>query len=566
MVQPRNVHARLLFSTVLLLLLAVVSYSSPFLQKGLAASGTHIVAAGDWGCSKNTEETIKLAKSMNPQLLLALGDYSYEKTATCWMNLIKPVDSITKINIGNHEDESDGLLNTYLSHFGLSKQFYSNDIKNVHVLTMSTEEKFETDSEQYSFVVNDLRNAANNPDIKWIIVSMHYPFYASPNTCKESDCAGNEDYRDIYHPLFDKYGVDLVLQGHVHNYQRSYPLNFNQESSSKPLITSTSKANYENPNGVIFAIVGTGGVNFHGLSGSASFMAYQQDSKFGILDMHFSDNKLDAKFVTNDGAPLDHFSISKTAKKKIIERISDNIVTDSKVKAVSSEEKGKAKPIIVKDQDGKPAITFKDENAVAVTDKTKTMTDEKVQEDKPAVTFNDENAVAVTDKSKPKTNELKVQEDKPAVTFNDENAAALADKTKTMTDEKVKEDKPAMTPKLSNDPPKDEKSMLLSEEKIEQADNNNDNNNINKPAMTTKLSNDPPTDDKPISQNGQDKSETSDQGKLTNDKPPVGGFDQQKGNTEKTDNNEFVDPDTDTDSDTGTNINTNEKDPFAPLK
>jgi len=84
--------------------------------------------------------------------------------------------------------------------------------------------------------------------------------------------------------------------------------------------------------------------------------------------------------------------------------------------------------------------------------------------------------------------------------------------------------------------------------------------------MTPKLSNDPPTDDKPISQNGQDKSESSDQGKLTNDKPPVGGSDQQKGNTEKTDNNEFVDPDTDTDSDTGTNINTNEKDPFAPLK
>ena len=108
--------------------------------------------------------------------------------------------------------------------------------------------------------------------------------------------------------------------------------------------------------------------------------------------------------------------------------------------------------------------------------------------------------------------------------------------------------------------------MLVSEEKIEQADKNNDNNNINKPAMTPKLSNDPPTDDKPISQNGQDKSESSDQGKLTNDKPPVGGFDQQKGNTEKPDNNEFVDPDTDTDSDSGTNINTNEKDPFAPLK
>ena len=553
MVQPRNVHARLLFSAVILLLLAVVIYSSPFLQKGLAASGTHIVAAGDWGCSKNTEKTVKLAQSMNPQLLLALGDYSYEKTATCWLNLIKPVESITKINFGNHEDESDSLLNSYLSHFSLTKQFYSYDIQNVHVLTMSTEEKFETDSEQYSFVVNDLRNAANNPDTKWIIVNMHYPFYASPNTCKESDCAGNEEYREIYHPLFDKYGVDLVLQGHVHNYQRSYPLNFNQESSSKPLVTSTSKADYQNPNGVIFAIVGTGGVNFHGLSGSAPFMAYQQDSKFGILDMHFSDNKLDAKFVTNDGSTLDHFSMSKTAKKKIIERISDNIVTDSNVKVVSDEKKSKAKPVIETDQNGKPTITFKDENAV--TDKTKTMTDEKVQEDKPAVTFKDENAV--TDKTKTMTDE-KVQEDKPAVTFKDENTAALADKTEPKTDEpKVQEDKPAITTKLSNDLPNDDESMLVSKEKIEQADSNN-----NKPAITTKPSNDPPTDDKPISQNSKDKSESSDQGKATNDKPPVGGFDEQLGNTDQSDNNEFVDPDTDT----GTNININEKDPFAPLK
>ena len=114
-----------------------------------------------------------------------------------------------------------------------------------------------------------------------------------------------------------------------------------------------------------------------------------------------------------------------------------------------------------------------------------------------------------------------------------------------------------MTTKLSNDLPKDDKSMLVSKEKIEQADSNN-----NKPAITTKPSNDPPTDDKPISQNSKDKSESSDQGKATNDKPPVGGFDQQLGNTDQSDNNEFVDPDTDT----GTNININEKDPFAPLK
>jgi hypothetical protein len=97
--------------------------------------------------------------------------------------------------------------------------------------------------------------------------------------------------------------------------------------------------------------------------------------------------------------------------------------------------------------------------------------------------------------------------------------------------------------------------MLISDEQIEQADNNN------KPAMTTKLSNDPPTDDKQISQNGQDKSESSDQSKPTNTNPAVGGISQHIGNTDQSDNDEFVD----TDTDTGTNINTNEKDPFASL-
>jgi len=78
----QNVHVKLVFSVVsLLLLLAMVTYAPPFLQKVLAASNTHIVAAGDWGCSSNTEKTVNNAKSMNPQLLLALGDYSYEKTS-----------------------------------------------------------------------------------------------------------------------------------------------------------------------------------------------------------------------------------------------------------------------------------------------------------------------------------------------------------------------------------------------------------------------------------------------------------------------------------------------------
>ena len=322
----------------------------------------------------DAQKAVNLAKSMNPQLILGLGDYSSEKTKDCWVNLIKPVASITKIAIGNHDDHYDGLADSYLKHYGLSKQFYSFDSKNVHVLTMATEEEFEAGSEQYNFVVNDLRKAANNPDTKWIIVTMHHPVYSSPNECNLSDCQGDEELSKTYHPLFDKYGVDLVLQAHVRNYQRSFPLDFNQESPSKPIVTSTNKGEYKNPDGIIFAIVGTGGGELkHDLDGQSSFVAYQQDTKFGILDMHFSENKLDAKFVAIDGSTMDQFSIAKTAKKAVIERISDDTFSDTNIKQVSDEQVTKAKPLAQQEvTEDKPAITFKLDEGATTDTKAKT--------------------------------------------------------------------------------------------------------------------------------------------------------------------------------------------------
>jgi hypothetical protein len=121
--------------------------------------------------------------------------------------------------------------------------------------------------------------------------------------------------RDTYHPLFDNYGVDLVLEAHMHSYQRSYPIEYNVDNPSKPIITSSDKNNYNNPSGEIFAIVATGGINFHSMAGKAPFTATQQDSKFGILEMQFSNSKLDAKFISNAGSTMDHFTVTKTTKK-----------------------------------------------------------------------------------------------------------------------------------------------------------------------------------------------------------------------------------------------------------
>jgi 3',5'-cyclic AMP phosphodiesterase CpdA len=54
---------------------------------------------------------------------------------------------------------------------------------------------------------------SSNPR-KWSIVSFHHPLYSA------SERRDNPELRDAWKPLFDKYGVDLVLQGHDHSYAR----------------------------------------------------------------------------------------------------------------------------------------------------------------------------------------------------------------------------------------------------------------------------------------------------------------------------------------------------------
>ena len=65
------------------------------------------VAVGDWGCNPNTQDTVNNIIAKKPELVLGLGDYSYRRTADCWLNLINPLEDRLKIVIGNHEIPRD---------------------------------------------------------------------------------------------------------------------------------------------------------------------------------------------------------------------------------------------------------------------------------------------------------------------------------------------------------------------------------------------------------------------------------------------------------------------------
>jgi predicted phosphodiesterase len=270
-----------------------------------SALAFNVAAAGDWGCGDNAKRTVSNMIKRSPERVLGLGDYSYQSTADCWLTIMDPIDHRTKISIGNHDDTSSSLLNQYMSHFGLSRQYYSFNYENTHFLVLSTE--MTSSSSQRDFAKNDLASAASNSDIDWIIVYMHKPMYTSPNNHDASSTM-----RDTYHPLFDRYGVDIVLVGHNHAYERSYPIRYDSEGNpATPIVTSTSKSSYSDFQGQIYATVGTGGKGIYTWDGKSSYIVTQYNGH-GFLDIDIVDNKLTARFYANsDGSIKDQFTITK---------------------------------------------------------------------------------------------------------------------------------------------------------------------------------------------------------------------------------------------------------------
>ncbi|HEU5461406.1 MAG TPA: metallophosphoesterase [Nitrososphaeraceae archaeon] len=278
---------------------------------GINLADFNFAAAGDWGCTSDTTNTLKNIIAHDPEFVLALGDLSYEDSAKCWLDIISPIANKTMIAIGNHDTESPTKLKEYMDFFGLKGQYYSFNFQNVHFIVMSTELPYEEGSAQYNFVNNDLSKVSLNPDIDWIIVDYHSLAYTSPANIGKGNSAEKE-LRDTYHPLFVKYNVDLVLQAHNHNYQRSYPIIYNNDNSTNPIITDTNKNNYYDPKGMVFGTIGTAGAEIYPLTGQAPYIATQYVG-FGFfnVDVINDGTTLTAKFIANNGTIKDQFTITK---------------------------------------------------------------------------------------------------------------------------------------------------------------------------------------------------------------------------------------------------------------
>ena len=245
---------------------------------------------------------------------------SYDNGAKCWLKIIKPIAEKTKIAIGNHEVESSKKLKDYMKAFNLEKQYYSFNYQNVHFLALSTETSYDEGSKQYKFAEKDLEQYSNDKSIEWIVAFYHKQAYSSGGGLPDE-----KDFRESYHPLFDKYNVDLALQGHHHAYERFYPITFNDKNDNKPTVSAKDKVKgsnvFQNPDGTIFLTVGTGGAESMTVSKGKPFSAAKEDGKFGILNVSLekddkNNNILKGTFIDNkkNHKILDEFEIIKESK------------------------------------------------------------------------------------------------------------------------------------------------------------------------------------------------------------------------------------------------------------
>lgn len=189
---------------------------------------------------------------------------------------------------------------------------------------MSSEHDFEEKSEQYKFVRNELKNSKSD----WIVVCVNQAAYCSrsrhyPKECPTFDPLYPQVYcfAKVYHSIFETYNVDLVLHGHNHNYERSYPIKFNKATPGHQIKSLDTSYEYLNPKAPIFVTIGTAGRNLYKFQDDKpDYIVNRQDITHGFLRVDIMKNEeleykeLHAEFVSNEeGHPFnDWFTIRKT--------------------------------------------------------------------------------------------------------------------------------------------------------------------------------------------------------------------------------------------------------------
>lgn len=208
-----------------------------------------------------------------------------------------------------------------------TENYYSFDYANIHFVVLDSEDSARTPGgPMLTWLEEDL--GGNTKD--WTIALWHSPPYTKGSHDSDNifDSAGRmQDMRENIVPVLESHGVDLVLCGHSHNYERSFlmdghygfsdtltPSMIKDSGSGQPGDTGPYLKPDTGPGanqGTVYVVAGSSGwatfqTGFHPIMYTALL-------RMGSLVLDIDGQRLDAKFLRETGAIDDHFTIIKGA-------------------------------------------------------------------------------------------------------------------------------------------------------------------------------------------------------------------------------------------------------------
>jgi hypothetical protein len=315
-----------------------------------AMKPVRIWALGDFGDGSASQKAVmhsieKYTAGNRPDAWIWLGDNAYNngKDEEYQKNVFDVYQSAFLQNLpiypspGNHDyaGKHDPSVPPYFKIFNMpsegqaggvsshSESYYSVNYGPVHLIALDTEMRepsglqlFDGKGLQVEWLKADL--AANK--LPWVVVYFHKPPYSkgSHDSDVELDM---KSLREHVNPIFEQYKVDLVIAGHSHVYERSYPMrghygvNETFDAASHVVAQGSSTNHYvvgPTGQGVIYVVSGSGG-KFGGQRPGYPMKSsvYTNNTIGGSVLLDVTKRKFTLKWIQSDGVVGDEFMIEK---------------------------------------------------------------------------------------------------------------------------------------------------------------------------------------------------------------------------------------------------------------
>lgn len=282
---PRTTAATLALAVALVVLLCASTgcAASPSAQAGTSRPNVGVVVIGDFGTGRTRERLLgqsikRFSRTHRVDLLLTVGDNNYASTERSFAsNWREDFGWTSKAHIrvagtlGNHDVEVGGGRYQFKT-LGMPGPYYVRRLGGTDFIVLDTNN---VTKRQTTWLHKTLARS----DARWKIPVFHHPVY----TC--GSYRNHTERAKPWVPLFESYGVKLVLSGHDHNYQR-----FRQSE-------------------VTYVVDGGGGAALYPVATCPEAYPVAYAIQYSFLYLSIGRQVLSGTAFALDGARLDHFTI-----------------------------------------------------------------------------------------------------------------------------------------------------------------------------------------------------------------------------------------------------------------